>query len=149
MSVSAPPELSQPTLLNTLLQIPLSRLEDAGWRISLVGNLDNVVVASIPRSLTPAEDLRNIVAAAWSYRDPQGRSGLVLLLDAAIDSVQGSYLAGELGTLRAQAVARLNDPGFAPQPAPLPSDQFIEATCQAKLRFLDQVTPAPEDRAYL
>jgi hypothetical protein len=64
--------------------------------------------------------------------------------------VQGSYLAGDLGALRSQVVARLNDPGFAPSPAtPPPSDQFVAATCQATVRFLDQVTPTAEDRAYL
>src|SRR4051812_18881741 len=110
-SLDLTPDQIPQVVTAALLQLPLEEIQNRQERSALLTGLDNDFVLGIPESAVPRTDLENIVRAAQSYRDAQGRSALVVVLDNAIARVQGSYVATNLSVLRTQILHLQDDPG--------------------------------------
>jgi len=120
------------------------------WRRHLLDGFTPTFAYEIRQSDIPRIALANIVDAAWSYHDSEGRVGVILLLDNAIALVPNSDTAEQLTQVRKELLDKLKQPGFLNQPVtPSAGDQYIVPTCKLNLALLSEVEPSKEDRGYI
>jgi hypothetical protein len=135
-------------VLRALAALPLVDKPDG--RSLLLAGFPREFQLGITRSDNALTDLNNIITAVEGYSDPQQRSGLVLLLDSALNMVAGSQaLTIPLAEARQKVRAVLARDGFIRVPTtPEAKDPLVAPTCQIELPLLP--TPAaPADRSYL